>query len=574
MRWSRSFIPTLRENPAKAETPSHRLLLRAGYIRQLTAGVFSLLPLGQKVRLKMIKIIREEMGRIGAQEFLLPALQPAELWKESGRWSTIDIMFRLTDRRGTEMALGLTHEEVFTSIVRHHIKSYKQLPQIWYQIQTKFRDEVRPKAGLLRVREFTMKDSYSFDQSDAGLDESFRLHYNAYQRIFERFGLACIPVEASSGDMGGNQSTEFMVLTDSGEDQIAICPNCSYAANLEKAISKAKPANGDCLKDNLVEFPTPGVRTIEDLEAFPGGASAKDQIKTLAYWLDDRFVLVILRGDHELNQTKLLSCGWGATLRKAEAQEIVDRLGAMPGSLGAVGVRQATHPAVTEIIADQCLKDRSNMVTGANRNGYHLRGVCIDRDIEVSHWADVRSVHAGELCSYCDGSLEIKKALEVGHIFKLGTRYSEIMRALILDSAGQEIPIAMGSYGIGVERAMAAAVELHNDVSGVVWPLSIAPFQLIIVPTSMHESGIVTSAEQLYDQATEAGIDTLLDDRDERAGVKFNDADLIGIPFRITVGKKQSEGAIELQERKTGQSEITSSLAVINKIRCQMDALK
>jgi prolyl-tRNA synthetase len=570
MRWSMMFIPTLREDPADAEVPSHRLLVRAGYIRQLTAGVYSLLPLAQRVRLKLIEIIRQEMNRIGAQEFLLPALHPAEVWKESGRWGVMgENMFRLRDRKGAEMGLGMTHEEIFTLIARNSISSYRQLPQVWYQIQTKFRDEARPKSGLLRVREFTMKDAYSFDVDYVGLDRAFEDQRNAYCRIFTRCGLKFIQVEASSGAMGGSQSTEFMVRTDAGEDRIAVCEKCGYAANVEKATSRL-PAAYDGEGTAIEEFPTPGVRTIEDLANFPGGAPAERQIKTLVYVLDGNLTLVLVRGDHELNETKLADATGAINIRPAHSQEIREALGASAGSLGAVGVTCVTHPAIKQIIADEALRGRRNMTTGANRDEFHLRGVDVDRDIKIDKWADLRTVRAGEGCPACDGTLDVFKALEIGHIFKLGTKYSESMGAYVLTADGKQVPIVMGSYGIGVERVLAAAVELYHDEAGIIWPVSIAPFHVVITPVNTKDREMMSAAERIYEELQRAGIETLFDDRDERAGVKFNDADLIGVPYRITVGKKVKDGKVELTVRATRKSEDLPIDSVVQSVRVRL----
>jgi prolyl-tRNA synthetase len=557
MRWSNLFIPTLREDPADAEVISHRLLIRAGYIRQLTAGVYSLLPLAQRVRLKVVNIIREEMNRIGAQEFLLPALHPAEVWKESGRWEVMgDNMFRLKDRKGAEMGLGMTHEEIFTSIVRHTLRSYRQLPQVWYQIQTKFRDEARPKSGLLRVREFTMKDAYSFDVDFAGLDKAFDDQYNAYCTIFKRCGLKFTPVDASSGAMGGSKSTEFMVRTNAGEDFIVVCEACGYSANVEKATSKLDAINdGEEKFAKPEEFPTPGVRTIDDLIHFAGGAAAESQIKTLVYALDGKIALVLMRGDHELNETKLGDATGALEIRPAHAEEIREALGASAGSLGAVGVTTATHKLVSQIIADEALQGRTNMTTGANKDDHHLRGVDIGRDIKVDKWASLRTVKAGELCADCGAPLDVFKAVEIGHIFKLGTKYSTSMGAEVLTAEGASVPIVMGSYGIGVERVMVSAIELFHDEAGIVWPIAIAPFEVIVTPVNVKDEALFATAEKLYTELQAAGLDVLLDDRDERAGVKFNDADLIGVPFRITVGKKIKEGQVELLTRASRQKE-------------------
>ena len=571
MRWSSLFIPTLREDPADAEVISHKLLVRAGYIRQLTAGVYSLLPLAQRVRLKVINIIREEMNRIGGQEFHLPALNPAELWKESGRYEVMgENLFRLRDRKNTEMCLGMTHEEVMTSIARHSINSYRQLPQVWYQIQTKFRDEARPKSGLLRVREFTMKDAYSLDVDWAGLDKSFQNHYEAYVRIFTRCGLKFTPVEASSGAMGGSQSTEFMVRTEAGEDSIVLCEKCGYAANVEKATSRLAEVTDEAGPDAPEAFPTPGVRTIEDLTTFTGGAAADRQIKTLVYMLDDKLALVLMRGDHELNETKLLDATGTVNARPAQAEEIREALGASAGSLGAVGVTGATNPKVTQVIADEALRGRRNMTTGANKDDFHLRGVDVERDIKADKWVSLRAVKTGEGCPNCEGVLDVFKAVEIGHIFKLGLKYSESMGARVLTAGGEEAPIVMGCYGIGVERVMVSAIELYNDAAGIIWPVSIAPFHAIITPTNVKDEALKATAERLYDELQSAGVETLLDDRDERAGVKFNDADLIGVPYRITVGKKIKEGKVELMTRATRQSEDVAVDSIIKTLRAKL----
>jgi len=568
MRWSQYFIPTLREDPADAEVISHKLLLRAGLIRQLGAGIYSYLPLAQRVALKVIKILREEMNAIGGQEFFLPALHPAEVWKESGRWSAIgDDMFRLRDRKGADMCLGMTHEEVFTTIARHELRSYKQLPQVWYQIQVKFRDEPRPKSGLMRLRTFIMKDAYSFDLNEAGLDRSFENQREAYKRIFSRCGLKFAIVEASSGSMGGSTSNEFVARTDAGEDLIATCENCDYSANLEKATSYLPPNEDESALPAPEEFPTPGVRTIEDLTTFPGGATADRQIKTLVFmvkvqgkWVP---VLALLRGDHQLQETKLLDNVGGTEVRAAQAEEIRDLLGAGAGSLGGVGAREKVrrgteitkHPGI-QIIADRALEGRRNMTTGANEDDFHLRGVDVERDIRPDRWADLRAVQKGEVCPRCEsGTLDVFKAMEIGHIFKLGTKYSESMGARVLTPEGKEVPIVMGSYGIGVERIISATVEQNNDKDGIIWPKSIAPFDAVVTMTNIKDDNLREIGERLYKDLQSAGLDILLDDRDERAGVKFKDADLIGIPYRLTIGKKISEGLVELFDRQTKRSE-------------------
>jgi prolyl-tRNA synthetase len=559
MRWSQYFIPTLREDPADAEVVSHKLLLRAGIVRQLSAGIYSYLPLGQKIALKVMQILREEMNRIGGQEFYLPALHPAELWQESGRWSAIgDDMFRLKDRKGADLCLGMTHEEVFTSIARNEIRSYKQLPQVWYQIQIKFRDEPRPKSGLMRLRTFIMKDAYTFDVDRAGLDRSFADQREAYKQIFTRCGIEFSIVEASSGSMGGSESNEFVAKTDAGEDLIASCSNCDYAANVEKATSRLPVIQDEAGSDAPEEFPTPGVRTIEDLTGFPGGATADRQIKSLVFVAtidgEPRPVLALLRGDHQLHEVKFTDALGATAARSAQPEEIRELLGASAGSLGAVGAKQ-TAPALS-IIADLGLKDRRNMTTGANKDDHHLRSVNIERDIQVDQWADLRTVTSGEACPRCEtGVLEVYKAMEIGHIFKLGTKYSASMGATVLTQDGKPVPIVMGSYGIGVERIITAAVEQNYDENGIIWPQTLAPFDVVVTITNVKDEKLRQAGDQLYQDLQHAGLDVLLDDRDERAGVKFKDADLIGIPYRITLGKKIADEMVELFDRRTKQSE-------------------
>jgi prolyl-tRNA synthetase len=528
-------------------------------IRQLAAGIYSYLPLAQIVLGKISAIVREEMAAIGAQEFFLPALNPREIWDETGRWQVMgDNMFRLKDRKGADLCLGMTHEEVFTAIARNELRSYKQLPQIWYQIQTKFRDEARPKSGLLRVRQFTMKDSYSFDLDQAGLDGSFELHREAYKQIFTRCGLRFVMVEASSGAMGGSASTEFMVRTDAGEDLIAVCGACAYAANVEKAISRIETASDPECPGAPEEFPTPGVRTIEQLAAFDGGASADRQIKSLVFVATvgggERFVIALLRGDHQLQETKLADALGAVDVRPAADEEIFGLLGAHAGSLGAVNARERSAERGGEvlIVADEALRERRNMTTGANRDDFHLRGVDVARDIPVDRWADLRLVASGERCTACpDGRLEVAKSLEIGHIFKLGTKYSESMGATVLDENGKARPIVMGSYGIGVERIMASVIEQNHDADGIIWSSATAPFDVVVTVTNVRDDRLLELGTRLYRELARDGFEALLDDRDERAGVKFKDADLIGIPYRVNVGKRAGEGIVELVDRAT-----------------------
>jgi prolyl-tRNA synthetase len=562
MRWSQYFIPTLREDPADAEVVSHKLLLRAGVVRQLSAGIYSYLPLGQRIALKIMQILREEMNRIGGQEFYLPAIHPAEIWQESGRWSAIgDDMFRFKDRKGTDMCLGMTHEEVFTTIARNQLRSYKQLPQVWYQIQVKFRDEARPKSGLMRLRTFIMKDAYSFDVDRAGLDQAFLNQREAYIQVFTRCGIEFSIVEASSGSMGGSESDEFIARTPAGEDLIASCPNCGYAANLEKASSRLAGIDDPAGPGAPEEFPTPGVRTIEDLTTFPGGAEASRQIKSLVFSAtidgESRPILVLLRGDHQLHEIKLSDSLGATAVRPAHPEEIRDLLGASAGSLGGVNAKATAKAARMDlrIVADSALKNRRNMTTGANKDDHHLRGVDIDRDIEVDEWFDLRMVESGEGCPRCDnGVLEVYKGMEIGHIFKLGTKYSESMGATVLTQEGKEVPIVMGSYGIGVERIITAAVEQQHDDDGIIWPKSISPFDVVVTITNMKQDLLREAGEGLYRDLQRVGLEALLDDRDERAGVKFKDADLIGVPYRLTVGKKSAEGWVELFDRRAKTS--------------------
>jgi len=552
MRWSQMHIPTLRDDPADAGAPSHRLLLRAGYIRQLMAGHYSLLPLGQRVRLKVIQIIREEMNRIGAQEILMPVMHPAELWQRSGRWELMgDEMFRLRDRRGADLVLGMTHEEIVSTLALE-LESYRELPQMWYQFQTKLRDEPRPKAGLMRTREFTMKDSYSFDVGPAELDVSFRLHRDAYTRSFERMGIPAIPVAASSGAMGGSDSTEFICPSPSGEDLIVLCPECDYAANIEKAASMFSAVDDSAEPAALLPapepFPTPGVRTIDDL-AVGYDAPADRQIKTLVYFLDGTLTLVLMRGDHALAEQKLIDATGAKTVRPAQPEEIRDALGALPGSLGAVGVTD--HP----VIADEALRGRRGMTTGANVDDTHLRGVDVDRDLHVGQWADLREVAAGQPCVNCGHGLEVERGIEVGHIFKLGYKYTDALEIRVSGPDGKPHRPIMGCYGIGVERAMAAIVEVHYDEKGIIWPAAVAPFEAVVVIAQQDDATVAEAGEQVYQALLDAGVEVIVDDRPVRAGVKFSDAELVGIPFRITVGKRGLQaGTAELTERATGST--------------------
>jgi prolyl-tRNA synthetase len=580
-RWSELFIPTLREAPADAEVASHKFLVRAGYVRQLAAGFYSYLFMGNRSFNKIMNIVRQEMDSIG-QEFFLPAVHPRELWEISGRAAVMgDNMFRLKDRKGAELVLGMTHEEVITDIARKELRSYKQLPQIWYQIQTKFRDEPRPRSGLLRVRQFIMKDSYSFDIDAAGLDVSYKKHYDVYCRIFDRCGLKYMVVEAHSGAMGGSQSHEFMVRTPAGEDLIVSCEKCNYAANLEKAASKLDPvedlkAEGDG-KPLLVH--TPGQKTIEDVARFLG-VSPKNKMKTLALMATEadgkagkkkqRPVILLLRGDHQMNEAKLSTAVGGRETRPMTEEEIQALFHSPAGFLGPVGLEvaksfdQSDQPV---LILDEALKGRKNLISGANKEDYHLKNVTPEVDFHPTSYADLRTVSAGETCPECGASLRIDTAVEIGHIFKLGYKYSESMGARVLDRNGKEVMPIMGCYGIGIERILTAIVEQNNDENGFWLPPQTAPFEIVVVPTNVSDDKVRHTAEDIAKQLEAAGFDVLLDDRDERPGVKFKDADLVGIPFRVNVGKKVTEGTVEVVQRSTRQMHDASIGAITEYFR-------
>lgn len=547
MFWSQLLIPTLKEVPSDAEIYSHQLLVRAGLVRKLTGGLYTFLPMGLRVLRKVENIVREEMNRAGAQEVLMPALQPPEIWQKSGRYETAkDVFFRARDRAKKEWILGPTHEEVITTLVASEINSYRQIPKNFYQVQTKFRDEIRPRFGLMRAKEFIMKDAYSFDATDDAALVSYKKMYEAYVRIFKRCGLKAVPVEADTGVMGGKFSHEFMVPAETGESDVAFCETGDYAANVEKATSQLTtktPATADLV--SVEKFPTPGIVTIEALSKAPYNVAAHQQIKTLIYLSESKVVLVLVRGDHQLNETKLAAQLRTTEFRPATEEEIVGALGARPGSLGAVNVSK--YP----VLADESLKGAGGMTTGANEDGFHLRNVNMDRDIKVSAWADFRTVTVGEPCPACGKPLKIQRAIEVGHVFKLGTKYSEALGAMFLTEAGKQEPLIMGCYGIGVTRTMQAVIEQCNDKDGIIWPLSVAPFAVCITPLSVApDSQGMKLAVEFYNKLTERGIEVILDDRDDRPGVKFKDADLIGFPFRIALGEKSlAKGEVEIKPR-------------------------
>ena len=566
-RWSELFIPTLREAPADAEVASHKFLVRAGYIRQLAAGIYSYLFLGNRSFNKIMGIVREEMDRIG-QEFYLPALHPRELWEASGRWALMgENLFRLKDRKGADLCLGMTHEEVMTDIARKELRSYKQLPQVWYQIQSKFRDEPRPRSGLLRVRQFIMKDSYSFDIDAAGLDVSYKKHYETYRRIFDRCGLKYMVVEADSGAMGGKESHEFMVRTPAGEDLIVSCEQCNYAANMEKAVSKLAGVEDLTLEGGgePLEVHTPGMKTIEDVARFLG-VSPKNKIKTLAYMAEEKeaktgklklhAVVVLMRGDHQLNEAKFASAVGGKQTRPMQEDEIKQLFRSPAGFLGPIGIEWAKDLKDGDrplLLVDKALEGRKNLISGANKEDYHLKNVTPGHNFQPTAYADLRAVTAGEACPNCGAALRIDTAVEIGHIFKLGYRYSESMGARVLDRNGKEVTLIMGCYGIGIERILTAAVEQSNDENGFWLPPSIAPFEIVVCPVNVKDETLLKAATDIAARLEADGFDVLLDDRDERPGVKFKDADLVGIPFRVTVGKKVTEGTVEVVQRSTRQ---------------------
>jgi prolyl-tRNA synthetase len=552
MLWSQTFIPTLKETPADAEIVSHQLLLRAGLVRKLTGGLYTFLPLGLKVLRKIEQIIREEMNRAGGIEVLMPALQPIDIWQQSGRYETASgVLFKVRDSARKEWVLGPTHEEVITSLAANELNSYRQLPKNFYQIQTKFRDEIRPRFGLMRAKEFLMKDAYSFDATDAGAMTSYHKMYDAYTRIFARCGLQAFPVEADTGVIGGNYSHEFMVPAETGENDVVYCESGKYAANIEKAVSRgpAEATPSESTGAAPEKFATPGVVTIEALSASPYGVSARHQVKTLVLVADSKPILVLVRGDDSLNEAKLMAKTGAVQVRQATADEIVELLGARPGSLGAVSATLKT-PAVP-VYADEALRGARGMTTGANEDGFHLRHVEVERDLKVTAWYDLRTVKVGELCVETAQPLKIRRAIEVGHVFKLGTKYSEKLNATFLAEDGSRHPAVMGCYGIGVTRTLQAVIEQCNDKDGICWPVSVAPFTVCITPlTVAPESQPMTLARELAATLEAAGIEAILDDRDERPGVKFKDSELVGFPLRVNLGEKSlAKGELELKPR-------------------------
>jgi prolyl-tRNA synthetase len=569
MKWTQTLIPTLREAPADAEIISHKLLLRAGLIRKLAGGVYTFLPLGLRALRKVEQIIREEMNRAGAIEVLMPALQPKEIWEQSGRAETAsNVLFKVKDGANREWFLSPTAEEVITTLAANEINSYRQLPKNFYQISLKFRDEIRPRFGLMRAKEFIMKDAYSFDTADEGAMASYKKMYDAYTRIFARCGLKAFPVEADTGVIGGNYSHEFMVPAETGENEVAFCEACHYAANIEKATSGIPKTAAREIGAAVEKFATPGVVTIEALSKEPYKVPANRQIKTLVYIADSKPVLILIRGDDQLNETKFAAKTGAVAVRPADVGEILILLGANPGSLGAVNLqfegreieaerelqlstRRACGWDNFQIFADERLRGANDMTTGANEDGFHLKNVSIERDIKVTSWIDLRTVNAGEPCVKCGKPLKIRRAIEVGHVFKLGTKYSEKLNATYLDEAGARKPLVMGCYGIGVTRTLQAIIEQGNDKDGVIWPLSVAPYQVCITPLGIApESETMKLAEKCYTELAARGVDVILDDRDERPGVKFKDSELVGFPIRIGIGEKSlAKGEVEIKPR-------------------------
>lgn len=560
MRQSKVFIPTMREVPAEAEALSHQLLLKAGLIKQSTSGIYSYLPLATRVLNNITSIIREEMEKIDAVEILMPALQPSELWEESGRWDAYGSeLMRLTDRNGRQFALGPTHEEVVTSIVRDELKSYKQLPLTLFQIQSKFRDEKRPRFGLLRGREFIMKDAYSFHADEASLDETYHEMYDAYGRIFKRAGINARPVVADSGAIGGSHTHEFMALSEIGEDTIVYSENSDYAANIEKAEVVYEPNNDQEALLELEKVETPNAHTAQEVADLLN--RPLDQIaKSMVFKVDGEFIIVLVRGHHEINDVKLKAYFGTDNIELASQDEIVNLVGANPGSIGPIQEKGI------KIYADNFIQEISNLVVGANEDGYHFINANPERDFNVEAFGDFRFILEGEALSDGSGAAKFAEGIEVGQVFKLGTKYSEAMNATFLDNQGKAQPLIMGCYGIGVSRTLSAIVEQNNDDNGIIWPKSVTPFEVHLITINPKKEDQRELGDQLYSEL-QSSFDVLYDDRKERAGVKFNDADLIGIPVRVVVGKRAAEGIVEVKRRDTGDSDEVAASELLDYVK-------
>lgn len=548
MRWNSFFLPTMKENPKEAEVISHSLMLRSGMIKKTASGIYSLLPLGWRSMKKLMQIVREELDSIGAVELIMPAIQPAELWIESGRWQQYGKeLLRLKDRHERDFCFGPTHEEVITDIVRDNIQSYKDLPINLYQIQTKFRDEIRPRFGLIRMREFFMKDGYSFHSTKESLDETYRLYYDAYKKIFERCKLGYTVVEADTGTIGGYQSHEFMVLAETGEDSIFYCPSCQYGANSEKAVGNFKRFNYEEKEKKMERIHTPEVHTVEEVSNFLNVPKEK-VIKTLIYETEKAFLAVLIRGDRAVNETKLKNFLNVQYLNLASEEKIEKVTGGPMGFSGPSGLKEI------EILGDDSIKDIKNAVIGANEKDYHYVNANFGKDFDISRWGDFKLVQKGDLCINCQTPLEEYRGIEVGHIFKLGTKYSEPMKCLFIDESGQKRPAIMGCYGLGIGRTLASAIEQSHDEKGIIWPLPLSPFSYIILGLNQEDLKVKETSEKIYKELIEKKEDVFYDNREERAGVKFKDADLIGIPYQIIIGsKKAKENKLEIGIRKTGE---------------------
>ncbi len=572
MRVTQTLIPTLREVPAEADTISHQLLMRAGMLRKVASGIYTLLPLGYKVVMKIEQIIREEMNRAGGVELLMPIIQPAEIWQETGRWDVYGPeMFRLCDRHGRDFCLGPTHEELITDIIRNEVKSYRQLPLLLYQIQNKYRDEKRPRFGLLRAREFIMKDLYSFDKDEAGLEVSYQKMYEAYCRVFKRCGLDFRVVEADPGAIGGGETHEFMVLADTGESEVVFCTSCDYAANVEKAPCDPQIIPFEEQPQLLEMVATPGMRTVKEVADYLGVPSQR-LIKTMFYKVDGEYVAVLVRGDRSVNEIKVKNFLGANSVEIASEDEVMEVFGVPLGYAGPVGLREKGK---IKIIADHEVKFLVNAVAGANKEDYHYRNVNIGRDYQVDAWADLRVAGAGDLCPHCKAPFHVKRGIEVGQIFKLGVKYSKALGATVLNENGKEVPIVMGCYGIGVTRTMAAAVEQHHDEDGIIWPPSIAPYEVVVIPVSHRDTLQVRMAEEVYQSLAAAGIDVIYDDRSERPGVKFKDADLIGYPVRIVIGSRAVEnGLVEVKWRASGEVLYKGKEELVPYLRHSLESLK